>query len=127
MAQRFTHIQKTYNWLDDRTGIKHIADEVLKEPIRGGARWAYVFGSILLLLFLVQAVTGIFLTMYYVPSADHAHVSVAYIQKAVPGGALIRGLHYYGSSALVICLIAHVGQTFLSGSYKQKRELLWIV
>src|SRR5688500_3194296 len=97
---------KTYEWLDERTGIKQIVRESLDEPIRGGARWSYVFGSALLLLFVIQALTGIFLTMYYVPSADHAHVSVAYIQKAVPGGALIRGLHYYGASAMVMLLIA---------------------
>jgi ubiquinol-cytochrome c reductase cytochrome b subunit len=120
-------INKTYEWLDERTGIKQIVRRALDEPIRGGARWSYVFGSALLLLFVIQALTGIFLTMYYVPSADHAHVSVAYIQKAVPGGGLIRGLHYYGASAMVILLIVHLTQTFLFGAYKQRRELLWIV
>ncbi len=65
--------------------------------------------------------------MYYTPSADHAHASVAFIQKAVPGGALLRGLHYYGASAMVIIIAAHIAQTFLFGAYKGKRELLWIV
>src|SRR5687768_8225007 len=101
MMRPWSAVYKTYAWLDDRTGIKQLVRRALDEPIRGGARWSYVFGSALLLLFLLQAVSGIFLTLYYVPSADHAHVSVAYIQKAVPGGALIRGLHYYGSSAMV--------------------------
>jgi ubiquinol-cytochrome c reductase cytochrome b subunit len=68
-----------------------------------------------------------FLAMYYTPSADHAHASVAYIQKAVPGGALLRGLHYYGASAMVVIILAHITQTFLYGAYKGKRELLWIV
>jgi ubiquinol-cytochrome c reductase cytochrome b subunit len=120
-------LNRAYTFLDDRTGIKELLRRGLDEPIRGGARWAYVFGSALLMLFVIQALTGIFLTMYYVPSADHAHVSVAYIQKAVPGGALLRGLHYYGSSAIIILLITHLSQTFLFGAYKQKRELLWIV
>ena len=127
MIRPLSVANKTYDWLDERTGIKQIVRRALDEPIRGGARWSYVFGSALLLLFVIQALTGIFLTMYYVPSADHAHVSVAYIQKAVPGGALIRGLHYYGASAMVILLIAHLTQTFVFGAYKQKRELLWIV
>jgi ubiquinol-cytochrome c reductase cytochrome b subunit len=127
MIRPLSAVHKTYDWLDERTGVKQLVRRALDEPIRGGARWSYVFGSALLLLFLLQAVSGIFLTLYYVPSADHAHVSVAYIQKAVPGGALIRGLHYYGSSAMVILLIAHLSQTFLFGAYKQKRELLWIV
>src|SRR6185295_9308217 len=119
--------RETYNWLDERTGIQQIVRRTLDEPIRGGARWSYVFGSSLVLLFVIQALTGVFLTMYYVPSADHAHVSVAYIQKAVPGGALLRGLHYYGASAMIILLVTHLTQTFLFGAYKRKRELLWIV
>jgi len=122
-----SRLNKVYSFLDDRSGIKEILRHGLDEPIRGGARWAYVFGSALLLLLVVQALTGIFLTMYYVPSADHAHISVAYIQKAVPGGALLRGLHYYGSSAMIILLITHLTQTFLFGAYKQKRELVWIL
>src|SRR6185295_557039 len=86
-------------WFDERTGAREKLDEALNEPIRGGARWAYVFGSILLFLFVLQVLTGIFLTLYYVPSADHAHTSVAFIQKAVPGGAVLRGIHHYGASA----------------------------
>jgi ubiquinol-cytochrome c reductase cytochrome b subunit len=118
---------RLYEWLDERTGISWLIDSVLDEPIRGGARWAYVFGSTLVFLFALQVVTGMFLAMYYTPSADHAHASVAYIQKAVPGGALLRGLHYYGASAMVIIIVAHIAQTFLYGAYKGKRELLWIV
>lgn len=114
-------------WFDERTGLREKLDEALNEPIRGGARWAYVFGSILLFLFLLQVVTGIFLTLYYVPSADHAHTSVAFIQKAVPGGGLLRGIHHYGASAMVIFAVLHLVQTFLFGAYKQKRELVWIV
>jgi ubiquinol-cytochrome c reductase cytochrome b subunit len=116
-----------YDWIDERTGVKKISRAILDEPIRGGARSAYVFGSALIFLFLLQAATGIFLTMYYVPSADHAHVSVAYIQKVVPMGSIIRGLHSYGASAMIIILVAHLMQTYLFGAYKQRRELLWIV
>ena len=113
-------------WLDERTGIKKALRGVLNQPIRGGARWAYVFGSALLALLAIQVLTGIFLALYYVPSADHAHVTVAYIQKVVPGGSLIRGLHYYGASAVVILVVCHFAQTFLFGAYKAKRELLWM-
>lgn len=99
----------------------------LDEPIRGGARWAYVFGSALAFLFGLQAVTGMLLSIYYVPSADHAHASVAFMQKAVSGGAMFRGLHAYGASAMIILLVAHIAQTFFTGAYKQKRELVWVV
>jgi ubiquinol-cytochrome c reductase cytochrome b subunit len=124
MAQ--SKLSKLYDWLDERTGIKQLTSEALDEPIRGGSRWAYVFGSLLLFLFAIQVVTGIFLSMYYVPSADHAHASVSYIQKAVPGGWLLRGLHHYGATAMVILAVAHLAQTFLFGAYKNKRELLWM-
>ena len=118
-------LTQAIDWLDERTGIKHTMTEMLDEPIRGGSRWAYVFGSTLMFLFTLQVVTGIFLTLYYVPSSDHAHASVTYIQKAVPGGALLRGLHHYGSSAMVILAVAHLAQVYLFGAYKQKRELVW--
>ncbi|MCI0485230.1 MAG: cytochrome b N-terminal domain-containing protein [Blastocatellia bacterium] len=127
MSATISRISKLYDWLDERAGVKQLLRGALDEPIRGGARWAYVFGSTLLFLFALQAITGIFLAMYYVPSADHAHASVAFIQKAVPGGALLRGLHHYGASAMVIIVVAHIAQTFLFGAYKGKRELLWIV
>jgi ubiquinol-cytochrome c reductase cytochrome b subunit len=114
------------DWLDDRTGLRTSLKKMLDHPIPGGSRWAYVFGSALLFVFAVMAVSGVLLTLYYVPSSDHAHASTAYIQKAVPGGALLRGLHYYGAQAMVILLLAHLTQTFLSGAYKNKRELLWV-
>jgi ubiquinol-cytochrome c reductase cytochrome b subunit len=119
-------LTRLYDWLDERTGIKKLMHEALDEPIRGGARFAYVFGSVLLMLFILQVVTGGFLTMYYVPSADHAHASVSYIQKAVPGGALLRGIHHYGATVMVIVAVLHVTQTFLFGAYKNKRELVWV-
>lgn len=116
-----------YDWLEECTGLRGQVRKALDEPIRGGARWAYVFGSTLVFLVALQAITGMCLAMYYVPSADHAHASVAYIQKAVPGGALLRGLHYYGSSAMIVIIVAHIAQTFLYGAYKGKRELVWAV
>ncbi|HXG91419.1 MAG TPA: cytochrome b N-terminal domain-containing protein [Blastocatellia bacterium] len=127
MSAFASRLAKVADWLDERAGIKRLTRSALDEPIRGGARWAYVFGSTLVFLFAIQAVTGMLLAIYYVPSADHAHASVAYIQKAVPGGALLRGLHYYGASAMVIIVVAHITQTFLYGAYKGKRELLWVV
>lgn len=120
-------VNKIYAWVDARSGIRGLIRGALDEPVPGGARWAYVFGSALVFLFGLQALTGMFLAMYYVPSSDHAHATVAYIQKAVPGGALLRGFHHYGASAMVILLVAHVVQTFLFGAYKGNRELLWTV
>jgi ubiquinol-cytochrome c reductase cytochrome b subunit len=113
-------------WFDKRTGIKSLTHEALDEPIPGGARLAYVFGSGLLYILFSQIVTGIFLAMYYVASADHAHTTVAYITKAVTGGSFVRSLHAYGSSAMVVTLVVHLAQTYFWGAYKGRRELLWL-
>jgi ubiquinol-cytochrome c reductase cytochrome b subunit len=118
--------QRLYHWFDRRTGIGSLLHEALDEPIPGGARWAYVFGSVLLFLFISQTITGIFLALYYAPSADHAHTTVAYIVKEVTGGSFLRSLHAYGSSAIVIVVLLHLTQTYLYGAYKGRRELLWI-
>ena len=117
---------KLFGWFDRRTGLDAIMRDGLDEPIPGGARFAYVFGSALLFIFISQVITGVFLALYYVPSADHAHTTVAYIAKAVTAGSFIRSVHAYGSSAMVILLLLHVTQTFLYGSYKGRRELLWL-
>lgn len=117
---------RMWKWFDRRTGVNEILHKSLDEPIPGGARFAYVFGSGLLFLFISQIITGICLTLYYVPSAESAHVSVAYMVKEVSAGSFLRSLHAYGASAMIVVLILHFLQTFLYGSYKGNRELLWI-
>lgn len=114
-------------WNETRTGLNTLLHHALDEPIPGGAKLAYIFGSGLLFLFISQVVTGVFLAMYYVPSADHAHTTVAYITKEVSAGSFLRSVHAYGSSAIVIVLMLHLLQTFIYGSYKGKRELLWLI
>jgi ubiquinol-cytochrome c reductase cytochrome b subunit len=113
-------------WLERRTGLDSLLRGALYEPIPGGARLAYVFGSGLLFIFVSQIITGIFLALYYVPSADHAHTTVAYITKSVTAGSFLRSLHGYGASAMVIVLLLHLSQTYVYGAYKGRRELLWI-
>ncbi len=118
--------KRIFHWLDRRAGVDKLMKESLDEPIPGGARFAYVFGSGLLFIFISQIITGICLALYYVPSAETAHTSVAYITKQVAAGGFLRSLHYYGSSAMIIVLLLHFLQTFLYGSFKGRRELLWI-
>ena len=112
-------------WLNRRTGLDSVLSSALDEPIPGGARFAYIFGSGLLFIFLSQIITGVFLALYYVPSADHAHTTVAYITKSVTAGSFLRGLHAYGASAMIVVLLLHLSQTYLYGAYKGRRELLW--
>jgi len=118
--------KRLFHWMDRRAGVDKLMKESLDEPIPGGARFAYVFGSGLLFIFISQIITGICLALYYVPSAETAHTSVAYITKQVAAGAFLRSLHSYGSSAMIIVLVLHFLQTFLYGSYKGRRELLWM-
>ena len=118
--------KRIFHWMDRRAGVDKLMKESLDEPIPGGARFAYVFGSGLLFIFISQIITGLCLALYYVPSAETAHTSVAYITKKVAAGAFLRSLHYYGSSAMIIVLVLHFLQTFLYGSFKGRRELLWI-
>src|SRR6201985_2666356 len=113
-------------WLDSATGIRSRLHEALDEPIPGGARWAYVFGSGLLYLFLSQIVPGVGLALYYVPSSDHAHTTVSYLSKVVTSGLFLRSVHAYGATAIIILLFLHISQTLLYGSYKGRRELLWL-
>jgi ubiquinol-cytochrome c reductase cytochrome b subunit len=113
-------------WIDRRTGVDAVLSSALYELIPGGARFAYVFGSGLLFIFISQVITGVFLALYYVPSADHAHTTVSYITKAVTAGSFLRSLHAYGASAMIIVLLLHLSQTYIYGAYKGAREILWV-
>lgn len=115
------------DWLEERTGYKKLLSEALDEPVPGGARFAYVFGSALTLVFVSQAVTGILLMAAYQPSATTAWSSVMYISSKMSWGWLIRGVHHFGAQAMVILLAAHLGQTAIYGAYKKPRELNWLL
>lgn len=113
------------DFLDERTGYKRLLAHALDEPIRGGARWAYVFGSVLLGTFLVQAVTGVALMTSYAPSDKTAWASVHYITFKQAGGWLVRGMHHHGAQAMVIGLGLHMAQVATFGAYKKPREVTW--
>src|SRR6202163_1406886 len=98
-----------------RTGWTLLKQVLFLEPLPGGARWAAAFGSLLLFAFALQVVTGILLAMNYAPAADSAWASVHFIQEEVAFGDVIRGLHHWGSSAMVILLLVHLVQVFVWG------------
>lgn len=113
-------------WINDRTGIDALLDMAMSEPVQGGAKWSYVFGSSLLFVFSLQAITGIFLSAYYSSSATDAWGSVYFIQEKATFGWFIRGMHSIGSSAMVVLCGMHLFQVFIFGAYKRPRELNWI-
>ncbi|HET6371619.1 MAG TPA: cytochrome b N-terminal domain-containing protein [Nitrospiria bacterium] len=118
---------RIYRWLSDRLKLPPILHHLLDEAIPGGASWIYVFGSVTLFLFLLQAVTGTFLVLYYAPTPDHAYDSVRFIQDTVPFGSFVRGLHHWGASAMMVAIGIHMLQVYLYGAYKPPREPMWMV
>ena len=113
-------------WIEDRTGLSHLLKVMLDEPIHGGAKWSYVFGSGLVFLFILQAATGMVLAGFYSPSSTSAWGSVYYIQHKTSFGRFVRGMHHFGSSAMMILALVHMFQVFIFGAYKKPRELNWI-
>ncbi len=118
---------KLYEWLDARLKLTSLGHTLLDESIPGGASWIYVFGSATLFIFCLQATTGMFLALYYVPSPDSAYDTVQFIQHEVPFGWFVRGLHHWGASAVMVAVGLHLLQVYLYGAYKRPRELLWMV
>ncbi len=115
------------NFFDSRTKWSDLKRWLLLEPLLGGSRWAAAFGSLLLFSFVVQVVTGILLAMNYSPSVQDAWPSVNFIMTEVQFGSLIRSMHHWGSSAMVILLLVHMVQVFVWGAYKKPREFTWMV
>lgn len=112
--------------IESRTGLGASVRQSVDYVIPGGSRWVYVFGTALMAVLLMQTVSGILLGFYYVPSIDHAHTTVAYIQKEVALGWLVRGVHHYGASAVILLLMLHLSRTVLWGAYRERREALWL-
>jgi ubiquinol-cytochrome c reductase cytochrome b subunit len=114
------------DWLNERTGHRELLRHALDEPVQGGARFAYVWGSAITLSLVVQAVTGWLLMSAYAPSATTAWSSVAHITFTMRAGWIIRGLHHFGAQAMIVLLALHIGQTALFGAYRRPRELNWL-
>jgi quinol-cytochrome oxidoreductase complex cytochrome b subunit len=117
--------QKTFNWIDERLGLKTVYDTVLDRKVPK-VNWWFTLGSASLFLFLLQGITGIMLTIYYVPSPDHAYDSIQYIMTGVSFGWLIRGIHHWGASLMVLIVFFHMLRTYFFGAYKYPREFTWV-
>ncbi|HYM49267.1 MAG TPA: cytochrome b N-terminal domain-containing protein, partial [Candidatus Limnocylindrales bacterium] len=115
-----------YEWLDERMAIRYLLRKGLYEavPVRGA--WFYTLGSATLVLILVQLVTGIFLTMLFVPSVREAWESLNYIKQHDAFADVVRGIHLWDAYLLLLVIGLHMVRTFTSGSYKRPRELNWL-
>jgi ubiquinol-cytochrome c reductase cytochrome b subunit len=114
--------------LDRRFGVSEVVLPALHHPIpRDAASWWNVFGSAALAILVLQLLTGVCLSLVYVPSAAEAHQSLVYLDTGPTLGWLLRALHFWGSSFMVALVLVHMSQVFLFGAYKHPRETTWIV
>ena len=114
-------------WVDNRFPASKLYKEHMSEYYAPkNFNWWYIFGSLALLVLVIQIVTGIFLVMHYKPDANLAFASVEYIMRDVPWGWLIRYMHSTGASAFFVVVYLHMFRGLLYGSYRKPRELVWI-
>lgn len=114
-------------WVDERTSLSGAGRWMMFRKVPKGTNWFYALGSATMFAFLSQAVTGVFLAMYYDPSATRAYESIRNINNEVFLGEFVHGMHKWGSSVMVILVFLHMGRTFFFGAYKYPRELNWII
>jgi menaquinol-cytochrome c reductase cytochrome b subunit len=115
------------DWVDERTSLSGAGRWVMFRKVPKGTNWFYTLGSATLFAFLNQAVTGVFLAMYYDPSPTRAYESARYITNEAFLGEFVRGMHKWGSTVMVILIFLHMGRVFFFGAYKYPRELNWVI
>jgi len=114
-------------WVDERTSLTGPARWMMFRKVPKGTNWFYTLGSGTMFAFLNQAITGVFLAMYYDPSPTRAYESARFITNDVFLGEFVRGMHKWGATVMVILIFLHMARTFFFGAYKYPRELNWII
>lgn len=127
-------LQKLYDWIDDRVDVtpiwRDIADHEVPEHVNPAyhfSAFVYCFGGLTFFIVVIQVLSGMFLTMYYVPDIENAWESVYYLQSQVAHGQIVRGMHHWGASVVIVMLLLHTMRVFFQGAYKKPRELNWMV
>jgi ubiquinol-cytochrome c reductase cytochrome b subunit/menaquinol-cytochrome c reductase cytochrome b subunit len=115
------------DWLEERSGLVGGIRYFLFRNVPADTNWFQTLGSATLTAFIVQAVTGVVLAMYYKPDPSNAYTSIEYITNDLWAGWLVRGMHRWGASVFIILMFLHMGRVFLFGAYKYPRELNWII
>jgi hypothetical protein len=114
-------------WVDSRTNATGIYTALLSRHVPKGTNWFYTLGSATMFIFAMQAITGVFLAMYYVPSTTQAYASITHLTNDVWMGEFVRGMHKWGASLMIILIFLHMGRTFFFGAYTYPRELNWVI
>jgi len=115
-----------FRWLDERLDLVRAKRDLLDREVPARLTWWHTLGSATLTVFLVQVITGTVLATYYSASPDHAYESIQYVTREVASGTLLRGIHHWGASAMVVLIIAHMIRVFAVGAYKYPREVNWV-
>jgi ubiquinol-cytochrome c reductase cytochrome b subunit len=118
-------VRSVLGWLDDRLGFSTTVKPLIEHPVPPTG-WDYTLGSATLIAFTVQVVTGVALAFTYVPTPDHAYESLEFITTGAILGNVVRGIHFWGASAMVLLVCAHAAQVFLVGAFKYPREVNWL-
>lgn len=129
MSENKNGLSKFLTFLSERLPVQKMSFESMvtkKEVPVHKMSWAYYMGGLTLLFFLIQLVTGIFLLFYYQPTVSDAHASVEYITFFVNSGFLIRNLHTWSSSCMILCLMVHMITTFAMKAFQAPREITWL-
>jgi ubiquinol-cytochrome c reductase cytochrome b subunit len=119
--------QQLRDWVDQRWPLSALLRLGLEEDMPGGTSFAYIFGSAVFLIFVIQVLTGIWQLFYFTPTTDHAYDSLSYLRLQVPFGWLIHNLHRWGANLMVILVGLHMSRVFIWGAYKHPRQLTWLI
>jgi len=119
--------RRATDWIEHRTGFETFVRSFLFEEIPASAGWAQVFGSVAVFLFLTQAFSGILLAFNFAPTPGEAYNSLTYIVRSVTAGRMVRGLHHWGATMMIVAVVIHMVQVFIYGAYKKPRETTWLV
>nr|NP_849013.1 cytochrome b6 [Cyanidioschyzon merolae strain 10D]Q85G16.1 RecName: Full=Cytochrome b6 [Cyanidioschyzon merolae strain 10D]QFV16972.1 cytochrome b6 [Cyanidioschyzon merolae]QFV17150.1 cytochrome b6 [Cyanidioschyzon merolae]BAC76175.1 cytochrome b6 [Cyanidioschyzon merolae strain 10D] len=119
-------MSKVYDWFQERLSIQDIADDITSKYVPPHVNIFYCLGGMTLTCFLVQVATGFAMTFYYRPTVAEAFSSVEYMMTQVNFGWLIRSLHRWSASMMVLMMILHIFRVYLTGGFKKPRELTWI-
>lgn len=119
-------LKKFVDAFEERTGLIKLFTDLAEHPVPPDTGWWYVFGSATLVAFMIQVVTGMALATAYISSTGDAYEALNFITYRAVFGNILRGMHFFGASAMVLLVGIHMGQVFLMGCYKYPREFNWL-
>ena len=115
-----------FDYLNTRTGLTSRHRRIMDKPVPGWINYFYCFGGISFTLFILLLLTGLLLSIHYTPSELDAYSSIQRLQRTVPLGGLLRATHHWAANLMVIMVVLHMIRVFITGSYKNPRELTWV-